>query len=88
MNKIIPEKYISLINIINKEVNDDCEKIITIMQTIDVKEQKKEFLLFDTALTYLTYQTLSSSPSEVSNEPIHKCVKRISKNIQELNNLQ
>ena len=88
MDKIIPEKYMSLIKIINKEVNDDCERIISIMQTIDVSKRKKEYLLFDTALTYLTYQSLVSSHDEVAIAPIHNCVKRISKNIQELNNLQ
>ena len=87
MENQIPKDLMIIIKDIITEVNNDAEKIICIMQTIDPITRTKEYLTFDTALSYLTYNTIINMKNKNSSIPINNCKLRIDKNIKEINSL-
>tara|TARA_E500000178_G_C16569739_1_gene551138 strand:- start:295 stop:564 length:270 start_codon:yes stop_codon:yes gene_type:complete len=87
METFIPKDYRTIINNIIEGVNYDAEKIICIMQDIDTNTRKKEYLTFDTALSYLTYINIIKTTKCRNIKLLNNCKERIINNIKEIDKL-
>lgn len=87
MEKTIPIEFIQLIKAIIENVNHKPNALVNAMEQCKQDNREREYLTFDSALCYLTYQNIIQQEDSTLINAIPNLLNRIQSNVTQINAL-
>ena len=87
MEKSIPNEFIQLLKAIIENVNHKHTTLVNAMEQCKEDNRQAEYLTFDSALSYLTYQNIIQQNDSTLTNSIPNLLNRIQYNLTQINAL-